>query len=811
MKRPLLAVALGYTAGVLLGEWLHPGLVVLFVAGGIAATAALAWGKMRIWFLAVLLVIAGWVNMNRHAEAISPNDLRTALGSKPEDVKLRGTICSPPVARIFERGAAELWHTAAVVDTTEVFRDGHWQPAAGKVLATTSGVLDSTFGNGQGVEISGVISPLRGPLAEGLFNPRQFYMRQEVYCQLPTGSTNAWLATGDAGKGALAERFSAWARRTLALGMPVEDEAQRLMWTLALDWKAPLIAAVEEPFLRAGTFHIFAVDGLRIGLLTAVGLGLLRVLRIPRALAGLVLIPAIWFYVALTGWPASAVRAAVMMTIVIVGWVIKRPGDLFNSLLAAALIVLLWNPQQLFQAGFQLSFLIVLCIAVVALPMREFLLARLFPPDKFLPDELRAPWQVGLERARRWLIDVFVMSLAAFLGSLPLTAYYFHLFTPVGVPANMVVVPLTGLALISCLASLLTGGWFPAVAIFFNHSAWLWLKCIIAVSVWSARWHTGNWYVAAPRPITFVCYYAILLAVFTGWIFRTRHKKAGVAGFLALAALWVADSQWQRGLARIDVLALRGAPAVFVAGAGTNRNLLADCGDTTSADGIVKPFLHAQGINRLGEFCLTAGYQQSVGGADIVLTNFSPGSVFAGPARVRSPAYRRVTGELEQTPGFLKSVQDGDGVAGWTVLYPRADDKFAAADEVSLVLSRSINGHSILLLPALGLDGQRLLMDRHPDLRAEIVMAGLPSRDEPLDEPLLEMLQPKLIIVADSEVPATRRASAKLRQRLEQHRESRVLYCHDAGSLTLLLRRNGWQLRNASGENLGGSSLYSVE
>ncbi len=102
-------------------------------------------------------------------------------------------------------------------------------------------------------------------------------------------------------------------------------------------------------------------------------------------------------------------------------------------------------------------------------------------------------------------------------------------------------------------------------------------------------------------------------------------------------------------------------------------------------------------------------------------------------------------------------------------------------------------------------------MNRHPDLRAEIVIAGLPSRDEPLDEPLLEMLQPKLIIIADSEMPATRRASAKLRQRLEQHRESRVLYCHDAGSLTLLLRRNGWQLRNASGENLGGSSLYSVE
>ena len=802
MKRPLLVVALGYAAGVLLGEWLHPGLAILFLAAGAAALAALAWKAMRVWFLAALLVLAGWVNMNRHAEAVSPVDLRVVLGAKPEDVKLRGALCSPPVARIFERGATELWHTAAVVESAEICRDGQWQHVAGKVLATTSGVLEANFSDGQSVEVSGIIAPLKGPLADGLFNPRQFYTRQEVYRQLRTDSTNAWLVTGDAGQTALAERFTAWARRTLALGLPVEDEAQRLMWTLALDWKAPLTASVEEPFLRAGTFHIFAVDGLRIGLLIAVGLGLLRVLRLPRAAAGTILIPAIWFYVGLTGWPASALRAAVMMTIVIIGWVIKRPGDLFNSLLAAALIVLLWNPQQLFQAGFQLSFLIVLCIALVALPMREFLLARLFPPDKFLPDELRAPWQVGLDRARRWTIDVFVMSLAAFLGSLPLTAYCFHLFTPVGIPANMVVVPLTALALISCLGSLLTGAWFPAVAVLFNYSGWFWMKCIIAVSVWSARWQTGNWYVAAPRPTTFVCYYAVMLAVFTGWIFRTKHKKAGLGLLVALGALWLADWQWQRGAERLDVLALRGAPAIFVTGSGINRDLLADCGDTVSADGIVKPFLHAQGINRLAEFCLTSGYQQSMGGAQIVLTNFLPAAVLAGPARVRSPVYRQVTAELEQTPGFLRNVQDGDNVAGWTVLYPRADDKFAAADEVSLALYRSLNGHSVLLLPALGLDGQRLLMNRHPDLRAEIVIAGLPSRDEPLDEPLLEMLQAKLIIIADSGMPATRRAPPRLRQRLEEHRDCRVVYCRDTGSLTLLLRRDGWQLRDASGEEI---------
>src|SRR5208283_5859105 len=104
------------------------------------------------------------------------------------------------------------------------------------------------------------------------------------------------------------ERFRQWARKTLAFGLPGEDPGKeddplRLTWTLLLDWKAPLTGSVEEPFLRAGTYHIFAVDGLRIGLLAGIGLGLLRLAQMPRALGGALVLPALWFYAGLTGWP----------------------------------------------------------------------------------------------------------------------------------------------------------------------------------------------------------------------------------------------------------------------------------------------------------------------------------------------------------------------------------------------------------------------------------------------------------------------------------------------------------------------------
>jgi beta-lactamase superfamily II metal-dependent hydrolase len=188
-----------------------------------------------------------------------------------------------------------------------------------------------------------------------------------------------------------------------------------------------------------------------------------------------------------------------------------------------------------------------------------------------------------------------------------------------------------------------------------------------------------------------------------------------------------------------------------------------------------------------------------MGGAEIILADFSVARLLAGPGRARSPAYRRVEADLQQTPGLWRTVQAGGMVDGWSVLYPAAGDQFPAADDMALALWREVRGHSVLLLPSLGRDGQDLLAQRHPELRAEIVVAGLPARDEPLSEPLLDLLQPKLVVIADSEFPATRRATPKLRERLARRPAVRVIYCRDAGSLTLAIRRGGWEVHDASG------------
>ena len=103
-----------------------------------------------------------------------------------------------------------------------------------------------------------------------------------------------------------------------------------------------------------------------------------------------------------------------------------------------------------------------------------------------------------------------------------------------------------------------------------------------------------------------------------------------------------------------------------------------------------------------------------------------------------------------------------------------------------------------MLLSDLGRDGQEELLGRGVDLKADVVVAGLPDRGEPLSDALLEAVEPRLIIVADSEFPATRRAPWGLRERLRRHGIP-VVYGREAGAMTLVIGTRGLRIESRSG------------
>jgi competence protein ComEC len=559
-----------------------------------------------------------------------------------------------------------------------------------------------------------------------------------------------------------------------------------------------LTADISEPFLRAGTMHLFAIDGLRIALISGMLVALLRVLQVSRAWCGIVAIPAIWFYTAATGWESSAIRASVMMTVVLGGWALKRPGDTVNSLAAAAFIILLWEPRQLFEASFQLSFFVVLVIALMLPPLNK-ISDRLWQGDPLLPGELLPRWRRALIATLRWLSRYFALSFAAWVGSIPLAARYFHLFSPISTAANIIAVPLGTLALMSNLGSLVCGAWFPWAAELFNHSAWFFMSAMTMVSEFATKIPGAFFYVPAPSWLEIGIYYAVLVGALSGWLFAPKQRIWSVTALVVIITGFAWHWQTTRGETKLTVLPLNGGHAVFVDAAGRKNDWLVNCGDENAVNFTLKPFLRAQGVNRVQRLVLTHGDLRSSGGAEFLNKLFGIGEIYTSPARFRSPAYREIIAEFEKQPRRHQIINRGGAAGCWQVFAPDATDDFERADDASLVLLGNFYGTRVLLLSDLGREGQSALLSRTNHLRADIVIAGLPGEGEPLCDALLDAAQPKVIVIADSEFPATRRAGPKLRARLEQ-RGIPVIYTRTAGAVTILLRPDGWDLRAMDGQ-----------
>jgi ComEC/Rec2-related protein len=796
-------VALFYAAGLLAGHfiplalpWLWGAVIALFLG-------ALIFPRWRGGMLVPLLVFTGWTNLASRSAILSPIDIRGVAGDQPELVTVRGILATSAELRSYERDGQILWRSVAKVRVSEVERKGLWQPVFGVVAASTRGRVGGEFQRGLPVELSGILAVPRVADAPGLFDYKRFLEGLGIYRTLACEGTNDWVLIGSAPGPSRTARFESWARRTLAAGLPVVDEPLELLWAMALGWKTALTDEVSEPFMRSGTLHVFAISGLHVALISGILVSLLRVARVPRGLCGLLIVPALWFYTAATGWQPSAIRSTIMMSIILAGWSLRRPPDLLNSLAAAGLVILAWEPRQLMQAGFQLSFLVVLGIALLT-PVFETLRTRLLETDPFLPPELRPAWRRHLDPALRYISTSMATSLAAWIGSLPLIAHYFHLVTPVSLVSNLMIVPLSGVALMSCLGSLLCGSLAPGISEIFNHSSWFLMLLMIRLSEWAASLPSAFYFVRAPTALQF-CFYYLLVGFL---ILRGRVSsrwRVGLGLVTAIVAVACGVEWFKANQAfTLTVLPVAGG-TLLVDAPGSQEDFLIDPGSPSSAESLTIPFLHGQGMNRLRNILVTHGDQQHVGGTETVQDELGCVNLTISPLRFRSPGYRKLK-ESSRSAGFIPlEVARGEDLFDWHVLHPEATDRVSAADDGAIVLRTERAGIRILLLSDLGEAGQRLMIEREADLGADIVVAGIPAHGEPLSEELLNRINPQAIIVHCSDYPSGARAKPALRTRLAR-RQADVIYTSDAGAATVRIRNGEWSISTMNGQTTRGRS-----
>lgn len=259
----------------------------------------------------------------------------------------------------------------------------------------------------------------------------------------------------------------------LRLGEPLDQNLSQIYIAMLLGQKAELSQDQTDRFRTTGTMHLFAISGLHIGVIATVIWQMLLICRMPPKATPFIGLPLLYFYVEITGAAPSAIRAFLMVTFFWFSIAVQRQRSPLAALAASAVFVLIIQPMQLWQMGFQLSYLVVISILLFGLPLREQLWSRL-RPYKYIPQtdwSMRQKWHYRLADK---LMLLFVISFSAWLASAPLSAGFFGFIAPYAILINIFLVNLAALVIsggVIALSLALVG--LPGLAAFLNHSAWV--------------------------------------------------------------------------------------------------------------------------------------------------------------------------------------------------------------------------------------------------------------------------------------------------------------------------------------------------
>lgn len=298
------------------------------------------------------------------------------------------------------------------------------------------------------------------------------------------------------------------------------SDARQIAQALLLGQKENLDKTLRNSYAETGTMHILAVSGLHVGIIYLVLLFPLRLIKLkgkPEKMYLIAVIAIIWIYAALTGLSPSVVRASTMFSLFSLGQMRQRRPSIWNILAFSAMIMIAWDPDVLFEIGFQLSY-----AAVAGIVALQPLIVR---------------WWLPPNRVLEYLWQLAAVSIAAQLATFPLSVYYFHLFPTYFLFANLVVVP---------LAFLIMAVGLPFLA--FN---WVWgvgdvlgwvIDRLIRVQISTAEFFQGLPFGSLDRltiSISGMLLVWVLLLIWGNWEWGDRRKLTAL--FLLVWAVWIGE------------------------------------------------------------------------------------------------------------------------------------------------------------------------------------------------------------------------------------------------------------------------------
>jgi len=659
-------------------------------------------------------------------------------------------------------------------------------------LYTKEGEALPALRYGQNIELDARVRKARNYGNPGAFDYAHFLARQNVFWTASGAADTVRILPGRCG--APIQKFamdlrSAVLTRTDRLfhGDPYRTG---MMQALLIGQNFQLQKVWTEQYRNTGTFHVLVISGTHVAILAAFFLFFLRVCFVPESVAMLLTVLAAWLYALMTGWGAPCVRSAAGLTLFMVCSYFYRERRALNLLAAVALGFLVCDPDQLFDASFQLTFLAVAFLGAFATPLIQATsgpLARnlseladtgrdlhLEPRAaqfriemrllvRTLHEVLRVPARAAtvavatIARVLFFFYEVAVISAIIQLGlALPMVVY-FHRLGISGLSANAFAVPIMGL---------LVPVGFVAVA-----TGWAWLGTICGWLLWLSRaivgWHAAiepHWRVPVPPLWLGVLFCAALLefAVARG---RWWRRAAGAAVALSLVLLiWHPfPPQLHPGQLEMSVIDVGQGDSILVV-FPDGKKLLVDGGgipvfgrqspsQLDIGEDVVAPYLWERGFHTVDVVALSHAHEDHIGGLPALVADFRPRELWTG-ATSDNPAWRALRDEAVRDGARIVSLEAparfAFGGAEIEVLAPFADyiPSDTPKNNDSLVLRVRYGNRSFLLCGDAERPIERRMLEENEIARTDVLKVAHHGSRTSSTEDFLEAANPAFAVIS---------------------------------------------------------------
>jgi competence protein ComEC len=781
VKNPLIPPLLAYIAGILISR------AVDFQAGELVLplSACLLLALFALWKSRILAAAAGLVACVLigvlAAVLHRPPPTPTVNVSSRETALLSGCVVEPS---IFYAGRDQF--------TLELVSGA----SARVTLAMKDGEVPPDLPYGQTVEFEARLRPIRNFHNPGAFDYVSYSARRQVYWTASASpGTEIKRLPGRCGslfwKGIFDLRSAALRRLDhLYAG---NDYADGMMQAILIGETTKLDKVWTEHFRRTGTFHALVISGLHITVIAGFLLFLLRICFVPAIPALAVTTVVAWLYALISGWSAPVVRASAAFTLFLIGRYFYRRGRLLNLLAAVAIGYLLYDPAQLFEASFQLSFLSVAALGTLAVPIIERtsgpfvrglrnltetardvritpkvaafrLELRLLAETLWYFVPLRKEWiltVMGLGcRLGLYAYETVVLSTVIQIGlALPMTLY-FHRISFSGFSANVFIVPLLTLAVPVGFVAIFTNWSVPAKL------AELLLFASEKIATWHVRWEP-DWRPPDP-PFWLSLSFAAALAILALAMGKSRWLRwPAIAAVLALFGLiyWSPFPPQVRPhileLTAIDVgqgdsllLAFPDGKLMLVDGGGVLAYGRKTKPKLDIGEDVVSAYLWTRGISHLDVIACSHLHDDHVAGVPALIDNFHPRELWTG-ATQDSALWRAIEEKARRHGTKVVSMRAGPsfpyGETRIEALSPPADyePEPDAKNNDSLVLRISYGQRKFLLTGDMEKEMEFRLIGDDRLVKSDVLKVGHHGSKTSSTDVFLGSVSPTFAIISD--------------------------------------------------------------